>query len=175
MKIMFTYASSQKIAFVPLVNALKTVTDYLLCSPCTKKITKGAVKQSTNDASNVKSAPKILLVEDTHAIQLVHSHYLKDLGYQVDLAIDGIDALEKFKANYDLILLDISLPKLNGVEVVKAIRALEINKRTPIVALTAEDHYLKDCMQAGCDDFYTKPIASKQLEAVLKRWLSNNK
>jgi len=120
---------------------------------------------------------KILLVEDSPIVQQVHMDYLKELGYKSDLAQDGEEALNMFKNGYDLILLDIRLPKVNGIEVTKEIRCYEKEKNLKpiiIIALTAFNQTVKeDCEIAGVDDFYVKPIEIHDLEKVLKRWLHN--
>jgi len=119
-----------------------------------------------------KYAPKILLIEDTPLIQRINLVYLKLLGCKVELAQNGQEAIAMFKNGYDLVLSDIGLPDIDGREVIKAIRLQEQEKHTPIIALTAfDDFIIKECFEAGVDDFYVKPLKTEELSAVLKRWL----
>jgi len=131
------------------------------------------IESSGNSNNKIfNTAPKILLIEDTLLIQRINLIYLRLLGCQVDLAQNGQEALAIFKKGYDLILSDIGLPDMDGTEVIRMIRQQEGVKRTPIIALTAFDNFLiKECIEAGFDDFYVKPLKLEELGAVLKRWL----
>jgi CheY-like chemotaxis protein/HPt (histidine-containing phosphotransfer) domain-containing protein len=98
---------------------------------------------------------------------------LGKLGFErLDQALDGNEAIEKAAAtNYDLILMDCQMPKLDGYEATRRLRAMGIG--TPVVAMTA--HALsgdrEKCLAAGMDDYLTKPIVLDRLVAVLDRWL----
>ncbi len=119
-----------------------------------------------------KIAPKVLLIEDTPIIQKINLVFLKLLGCEVELAQNGQEAIALSKKGYDLILSDIGLPDIDGREVIKSIRQQEQFKHTPIIALTAfDDFIIKECFEAGVDDFYVKPLKPEELSAVLKRWL----
>lgn len=108
----------------------------------------------------------ILLVEDNLMNQKFMSHILKRLGATFDIAIDGKDAIEKVKQNkYDLILMDIQMPVMDGLEATQIIRnELNLND-IPIIALTA--HAMKGdrerCLAAGCNGYITKPIDQQKL------------
>lgn len=108
----------------------------------------------------------VLLVEDNLMNQKFMSHILKRLGATFDIAIDGKDAIEKVMKNkYDLILMDIQMPVMDGLEATRYIRN-ELNlKEIPIIALTA--HAMKGdrekCLAAGCDGYITKPIDQQKL------------
>lgn len=108
----------------------------------------------------------ILLVEDNLMNQKFMSHILRRLGATFDIAIDGKDAIEKvMKNNYDLILMDIQMPVMDGLEATRYIRN-ELNlKEIPIIALTA--HAMKGdkekCLAAGCRGYITKPIVQQKL------------
>lgn len=141
---------------------------------------KATTKNKSQDRNLFIKAPKILLVEDTEIIQKVNLGFLDILGCKADLAKDGFEAIDMFVNGYDLILLDIGLPSKNGVtktglDVVKEIRRSETEtgaKRNIIIALTAYgDTMLDKCMEAGCDDFYVKPLLLDPLGEVLQRWL----
>ena len=120
---------------------------------------------------------KILLVEDNEINQLVAANMLENFGLVVDIAVDGQQAIECFRQNsYDLIFMDCLMPVMDGFEATKAIRAMQTNHRTPIVALTAnalaQDR--EKCFKVGMDDFVTKPFTATQLEKVLNQWLKTN-
>ncbi|MCR4417347.1 MAG: response regulator [Ignavibacteria bacterium] len=108
----------------------------------------------------------ILLVEDNLMNQKFMSHILKRLGSTFDIAIDGKDAIEKVKQNkYDLILMDVQMPVMDGLEATRYIRN-ELNmKDIPIIALTA--HAMKGdrekCLAAGCTGYITKPVDQQKL------------
>ncbi len=117
---------------------------------------------------------RILLVEDQPIIQRVHSIFLKKMGYQVDIAINGKQTLEMCLSNtYNLIILDAGLPDMQGVEVGKRIRILEKNNkadRRPILLLSAypANNLKKWCQEAEIDNFSTKPILYKDLNIMLE-------
>ncbi len=117
---------------------------------------------------------KILLAEDNLVNQKVASMVITRLGHSVDVAGNGLEALDKFKQNqYDLILMDIMMPEMDGLEATMAIREIEKNDTTKkpirIIALTAnamrEDR--ERCMAAGMNDYLSKPFKPEDLEKVL--------
>ncbi len=109
----------------------------------------------------------ILIVEDHMAIAEMVGEFLESRGYEVDFARDGADALRLTAENtYDVILLDRSLPRVDGLDVCRRIRG-EQRRATPILMLTARDT-LDDKvtgLEAGADDYLTKPFAIQELEA----------
>ncbi len=134
---------------------------------------------SNMTSTNLFSNAHILLVEDNKINQEVAIGILSDMGVTVDIAGNGLIALEKLKArhiNYGLILMDCQMPEMDGYEATKAIRSKHHNIENgniPIIALTA--NALKGdrekCMQAGMDDYLTKPIDPNELEEKLRNWL----
>ncbi len=100
---------------------------------------------------------------------------LEQLGYRVDVVGDGNRALEAMaRRNYSLILMDCQMPDMDGYETTRAIRNLEkANRRIPIVAMTA--HAVRgdreSCLEAGMDDYISKPVKMELLEDVLNRWI----
>lgn len=111
----------------------------------------------------------ILLVEDEPAMQLGLKDNLEFESYVVDIAGDGESGLEKIKANrYDLVLLDVMLPKLSGFDVCKAARAAGV--ATPIVLLTARGEEIDKVLglELGADDYVTKPFSVRELLARVK-------
>ena len=116
---------------------------------------------------------KILLIEDEENIASFVKMELEYEGYEVDVCEDGINGLEKAIENdYNLILLDLMLPKLNGLEVCRRLRK---SKNTPIIMLTARDSVMDKVsgLQTGADDYVAKPFAIEELlariEALLRR------
>ncbi len=120
----------------------------------------------------------ILLVEDNLVNQLVAKAILEKFGLTLDIANDGLQAVQKFsKNNYDLILMDCQMPVLDGLEATRQIRKNElenkVNQPTPIIALTANAHN-KDrgrCIAAGMDDYLQKPIIKDDLYNLLAQYL----
>jgi len=127
------------------------------------------------------SAFRVLLAEDNPVNQAVGTAMLKYFGCRTDVAEDGLEALEAWAAErYDLILMDCQMPRMDGYEATREIRKREFfgegesaPRRVPIVALTA--HALEGdrevCLDAGMDDYLSKPYKSDQLYSVLVRWL----
>lgn len=130
---------------------------------------------------------RILLAEDNRTNQVLAMHLLKKLSVVVDVAGNGQEAIVAFgRFPYDLILMDCQMPEVDGFEATAAIRKLEQagretgvgrwagqDRRIPIVALTA--NAMKGdrdrCLEAGMDDYLTKPLQSAALQATLERWL----
>lgn len=122
-----------------------------------------------------RRAARVLLVEDDAVNQLVVETMLRKLGCSVELAADGATACQAMGArSFDLVLMDLHMPGMDGYEAAYRIRAQERRdgRHTPIVALTA-DALAGDrerCLQAGMDDFATKPISMALLAAIIERW-----
>jgi CheY-like chemotaxis protein len=110
--------------------------------------------------------PKILLVEDNEMNRDMLSRRLQRKGYEVALAVDGLQGVTMATSGgYDLILMDMSLPELDGWEATRRVRDAEAGRRVPIIALTA--HAMsgdrEKAMAAGCDDYDTKPVELERL------------
>lgn len=121
-----------------------------------------------------KGSPLILIVEDYEEGREICAEYLRFRGYRVATAEDGREALEKaFALAPDLILMDLSLPHMDGWESTRHLREDERTRRTPVIALTA--HALASArtraLEAGCDEVVTKPVVPRNLEAVVRRQL----
>lgn len=112
---------------------------------------------------------KILVVDDEEKMRQVIGIYLGSEGYQIEMAANGKEALEKFEAvaDYDLILLDVMMPEIDGWTVCREIRR---TSRVPIILLTArgEDYDKLFGFELGIDDYMTKPFNLKELNARVK-------
>ncbi|HEY0682003.1 MAG TPA: two-component regulator propeller domain-containing protein [Steroidobacter sp.] len=118
---------------------------------------------------------RVLLAEDNAVNQRVARRFLEKLGCEVDVVDDGAQAVEVLgRSSYDLVLMDMQMPTMDGLEASRLIRAREqAGARVPIVALTADAMVgtLERCLAAGMDDYLTKPIDRKRLEEVLTRFV----
>ena len=120
------------------------------------------------------TTPRILVVEDEYAIAVGLRDDLEADGYQVDVAADGLEGERAARTGpYDLVLLDLMLPKKDGFAVCRALRASGV--KTPIIVLTARAHEADKVLglELGADDYLTKPFSSRELmarvRAVLRR------
>lgn len=117
---------------------------------------------------------KILIVDDNRDSRELVAKILQKRGYKIIEALDGEDALQKAEQERpSLILMDISLPKLDGYEVTRRLKSLDAFRDTPIVALTA--HAMKGdrekALSAGCRDYMSKPINIRELPDRVQRYL----
>jgi carbon storage regulator CsrA len=122
--------------------------------------------------ANSKIKAQVLLVEDDLLIRTATLSYLRTLGYQVDIAVDGRQSYDLLRKQYDIILLDIGLPDTTGMEICKRVRKQGVNLNTPVIFLTAHGESAREkCMLAGGSDFATKPVTMEKLQQLLHRWL----
>jgi len=118
---------------------------------------------------------RILLVEDEPINQEVSRAMLESVGLEVDLAEDGAQAVDMAKrTRYALILMDLQMPHLNGIDATKIIRTFPSCATTPILAMTANafDEDRQNCLKAGLNDHISKPVEPERLFVTLLRWLS---
>lgn len=119
--------------------------------------------------------PRFLLVEDNEMNRDMLSRRLERKGYDVEVAVDGQEGIEKAKAGgYDLVLMDMSLPEVDGWEATRQLRAAPETRELPIIALTA--HAMtgdrEKALEAGCDDYDTKPIELSRLLQKIEQLLT---
>jgi CheY-like chemotaxis protein len=115
---------------------------------------------------------RILVAEDVPSNQKVLVEMLKRMGYRADMAADGIEVLQALERQpYDLILMDIKMPEMDGIDAAKEIRRLWPNNGPKIVAITAYamEGDREKCIEAGMDDYIAKPVLKVELRAVLER------
>jgi two-component system, sensor histidine kinase and response regulator len=119
---------------------------------------------------------RILVVDDSITNQMVATAFLKHGGYPFDVAANGVEAVEAVRRRpYDLILMDISMPEMDGFEATCAIRALPGSQSAvPIVAMTANamERDRERCLAGGMDDYIPKPVDRDRLLSTIAKWLS---
>ena len=132
---------------------------------------RGAPKRSTEPGGEFR----ILLAEDNTANQKVVAALLNNSGFQIDTVTDGLQAVEAMRnRDYDLVLMDIGMPELDGQGATRQIRELPGNARdVPIIAVTAHvmEADQEACIEAGMDDFIMKPIQRLELMEKIEFWL----
>jgi CheY-like chemotaxis protein len=118
---------------------------------------------------------RVLLAEDNVANQMVATGLLQKLGCRIDVSANGREAVELWRhLPYDLILMDCNMPEMDGYEATAEIRRQEsCDQRVPIIAITANAMQgdRERCLEAGMDDYISKPINPQELQTVLARFL----
>ncbi len=113
---------------------------------------------------------RVLLVEDNPVNQKVALLILRKLGLRADVAANGLEAINALEgSNYDVVLMDIQMPVMDGLEATRKIRAIWAERSIKIIAITAHalDFTREDCIAAGMDGYITKPINMKDLELLI--------
>lgn len=120
---------------------------------------------------------RILLAEDTKLNQVVAAGVLKKLGYELEIVEDGLQAVETcINGDYHAVLMDIMMPVMDGYEATRRIREFEQQHGripTPIIGLSARamDGDREIALEAGLDDYLTKPVRELELKSALERWI----
>lgn len=117
---------------------------------------------------------KILLVDDEEDLVETEKVFLEELGYGVDIAKDGLEAMEKiYKTRYDLVLLDITIPEMDGYQVLRMIKNDSLYKDVPVVLVTAKT--LKTdkfrAIETGADGYLTKPYSPQELISMVRSFI----
>ncbi len=123
------------------------------------------------------SGGRVLLAEDNPSNQKVTIAMLKRLGYQADLATNGVEALKALENNYyDIVLMDLRMPEMSGLEATEVIRKRWPDRRTKIIAVTAFalQGDRERCLAAGMDDYISKPVRMDELKKLLEKHRSQN-
>src|SRR5207247_7480796 len=114
------------------------------------------------------ASARILLVDDEQAVQTLLAYPLRRDGYEVVAATDGRAALERFaEQRFDLVVLDVMLPKLDGIEVCRRLRS---RSQVPIIMLTARDDEIDKVLglEIGADDYITKPFSVREFRSRVR-------
>jgi PAS domain S-box-containing protein len=135
----------------------------------------GAFVEAAN--APIRAGVRLLVADDHEINRRVTAFQLRELGFAADFAENGREAVRAVRdGHYDLVLMDVHMPELDGYAATRAIREAESGsgERVTIVALTANalEHDRQACLAAGMDDYLAKPVQLEPLRAVLERWLS---
>lgn len=153
--------------------------------PPTPQTAASIITRHSLSEAQTRSRPLVLLVEDNPVNQKVAANMIEKLGYRVNVAANGREAVDSLaRIPYVLVFMDCQMPEMDGFEATRVIRKQEESLRPeggkpshlPIIAMTAnamqEDR--DRCLAVGMDDFLSKPVTSKSLAAVLDRWLPHD-
>ena len=127
---------------------------------------------------HAKNKPTILLIEDTKEVVMMISDYLELAGYKIVTAQDGVDGITQAKLSHpNLILMDIQMPRMDGFETTQKLRSDPEFKDTPIIALTAlaMSNDRQRCLDAGMDEYVSKPVNLKALTKMIRQFLLETK
>ncbi len=117
---------------------------------------------------------KVLYIEDSAINTYIVKKIISDLGYQMITAYDGAEGITQAeKITPDLILIDLVLPDIHGVDVAKHLRSLDTFKTTPIIALTATESpaMKEECLAAGFNDYLEKPVSKTRLITTIEKFM----
>lgn len=113
---------------------------------------------------------RVLVAEDDEANAKAARMILEQLGCAVDMAKDGAKALDHFRTrDYDLILMDSQMPRMDGIEATSRIRSMPGGQTIPIVGTTSGESHL-ECLRSGMNEIVPKPFLSEKMRYVLSRW-----
>lgn len=174
--------NDQRMYFPGLFNTVMTkpVKQSILCRSIhseLRKLDKAVtlkqdVKQILSPEFSKRYPLRILVVEDNHVNQRLTERILKKMGYHYDAAWNGHEAIEKIsKISYDLILMDVQMPEMDGLEATRRIR-LQFGSQLVVIAMTANamQSDRDQCLQAGMDDYISKPIKLDDLIGLIEKW-----
>lgn len=175
----------KRVSFLEIIHkwAPKIPSTQMNPSPGKTDELKTNVNEKTSQEATKQTKESVLLVEDNKSNQKVALRHIQNAGFNVELAENGEEAVSAYKKNhYDLILMDVQMPIMDGYEATKIIRSLELEmntgspdnpSRVPIIAATANAMQGdKDkCINAGMDDYISKPLKKKDLISKIEKWV----
>ncbi|MCB9228442.1 MAG: response regulator [Deltaproteobacteria bacterium] len=132
----------------------------------------------SHTAFHFKEDIKILLAEDNDVNRELFKAYLSSIGLSCEIAVDGSEAVRMAKNySYDFIFMDMQMPVMDGITATREIRSLPEHQRTKIIALTANafNEHRQRCLDAGMDDYLSKPLKKKNLIALIQKMFSESK
>jgi len=114
---------------------------------------------------------KILIADDSSSMRQMINFTLTEAGYTVVQAVDGADAAAKFSAEFGLVITDLNMPNMNGLDLIKKIRSAPVNKFCPIIMLTTESEISKkeEGKKAGATAWIVKPFTPENLLETIKK------
>jgi len=131
------------------------------------------IKNKISDNSKLNPITRILVVQDNLANQLVTMTILKKKGFYVACANNGLEAITLLETDdFDIVLMDVSMPVMDGLTATKKIR-LSSRAKVPIIAMTAHNQ-MEDrdrCLESGMDDFLSKPASGEDMITKINSWL----
>lgn len=142
--------------------------------PAESRATETGASATLEGGAPQTQSGRILVVEDSDIAQRIVTHVLERGGYAVRCASSGAQAIQKASTGfYDLILMDLQMPEMDGFTTARQIRCLPGYANVPILALTANatDEYRRECLRQGMQDFLAKPIRAEELLSTLARFL----
>jgi CheY-like chemotaxis protein len=142
-------------------------------------LTTQGIKEINTQKSNVNSKYSILCVDDELVNRIIYKKRLEKLNYNIELAEDGMDAIKKVEEattqgkSFDMIFMDINMPKLDGIEAMKKLR--EKGYKIPIIAVTgyALPEQIKESIDGGMSNVLTKPYETESLLKMINQYLKN--
>ncbi|PID58629.1 hypothetical protein CSB45_03540 [candidate division KSB3 bacterium] len=164
---------------VRLILDISTIIDQELLGADPKHSSSGIIGPGGPiEAQPDQAVPQLLLVDDSISIRKIIGMLLEKAGYEVDTAVDGVDAVEKCsEKNYDLIVTDLEMPRMHGYELIAEIRSGSMADDIPIIVMTSragEKHY-KKAMQLGANDYIIKPVEEESLVQSVRTLLAKKK
>jgi chemosensory pili system protein ChpA (sensor histidine kinase/response regulator) len=131
-------------------------------------------KRQTLKTEANTATPRILIVDDSLSNRTSVSLMIEQMGYQAITAVDGLDALQRLHEQaFTLVLTDLEMPRMNGLEMTQAIRIWPERQHLPVIMITSRSthKYRQMAQQAGVDDYLTKPVSAETLKRHVQKWL----